>query len=114
MRSHQALQTTVSPVEQPQRRAHGCYTVDDLLALLALPRSTFFHLRNTGRLPFVEELLPRVGRQPRYRMDLVDRYLAGQWQQPRAFRACHKTQFALAETAERVQVSDRKVSNIEQ
>lgn len=34
-------------------------------------------------MPFLEELLPRMG-APRYRADLVDRYLAGQWMQQAA------------------------------
>ena len=62
------------------------YTVPDLLDLLDLPASTFKDLRRRGRLPFLEELLPRIGKHPRYRRDLVDRYLAGQWPQPRIVR----------------------------
>ncbi len=49
-------------------------------------RQTFFTQRREGRLPFLEELRPRLGRRPRYRADLVDRYLEGKWNQPRAFR----------------------------
>ena len=61
------------------------YTVPQLLALLELPLSTFTTLKRTGRLPFLEELRPRLGKHARYRRDLVDRYLAGQWGQSRAF-----------------------------
>jgi hypothetical protein len=44
-------------------------------------------LRKAGGLPFIEELRPRLGRnRPRFRADLIDRYLAGQWHGPRAFR----------------------------
>jgi hypothetical protein len=64
-----------------------CYTLPEVLAALKLPRSTFFELRKAGGLPFIEELRPRLGRnRPRFRADLIDRYLAGQWHGPRAFR----------------------------
>lgn len=63
-----------------------CYTVAQLLVLLTIPRSTFFELKRRGKLPFLEELKPRIGRSARYRADLVDRYLAGQWGGPRAFQ----------------------------
>jgi hypothetical protein len=68
-----------------------CYTVVQLLSvdLLNMPRRTFFTLKKAGRLPFLEELKPRVGRRIRFRADLVDRYLAGQWGQPRSF-ASHR------------------------
>jgi hypothetical protein len=56
-----------------------CYTIRDILRLLQLTRSTFERLRANGDLPMLEELRPRLGGQPRYRADLVDRYLAGQW-----------------------------------
>jgi hypothetical protein len=61
------------------------YLTRELLGLLALSRSQFKKLHAAGRLPFLEELHPRIGR-PRYRRDLVDRYLAGRWGQPQAFR----------------------------
>jgi hypothetical protein len=63
-----------------------CYTVAQLLDKLSLPRSTFFELKQRGDLPFLEELKPRIGRTARYRADLVDRWLAGQWGGPKAFR----------------------------
>lgn len=68
-----------------------CYTVAQLLGveLLNMPRRTFFTLKRAGKLPFLEELKPRIGRRIRYRADLVDRYLAGQWGQPRSF-ASHR------------------------
>lgn len=64
-----------------------CYTVAQLLTveLLNMPRRTFFRLKAAGELPFLEELKPRLGRRLRYRADLVDRYLAGQWGQARSF-----------------------------
>jgi hypothetical protein len=68
-----------------------CYTIPQLLELLQIPRATFFTLRRTGRLPFLEELKPRLGRRVRYRADLVDRYLAGQWNQPRAFAGARRS-----------------------
>jgi hypothetical protein len=69
-----------------------CYTVAQLLGveLLNMPRRTFFTLRKAGRLPFLDELKPRIGRRIRYRADLVDRYLAGQWGQPRSFSSHRK------------------------
>ncbi|HWK10852.1 MAG TPA: helix-turn-helix domain-containing protein [Vicinamibacterales bacterium] len=62
-----------------------CYTVADVCGLLKVSRRTFFYQRQHGKLPFLEELRPRIGR-PRYRADLVDRYLAGQWIGPRPMR----------------------------
>ena len=62
------------------------YTVRQVLERLGMSLATFKRLRAAGGLPFLEELRPRLGRIIRYRADLVDRYLAGQWpQQPRVF-----------------------------
>jgi hypothetical protein len=58
-----------------------CYTVAQLLDLLTMPRSTFHRLKHQHKLPFLEELKPRLGKHCRYRADLVDRYLAGEWGQ---------------------------------
>jgi hypothetical protein len=66
----------------PERR---CYTVAQLLDLLQIPRRTFFTLRKAGKIPCLEELKPRIGRRVRYRADLVDRYLAGEWGRSRTF-----------------------------
>ena len=63
-----------------------CYTVPDLLGKLQMTKRTFRRLRAAGEMPFLEEILPRLGRSVRYRADLVDRYLAGQWGQSRFFR----------------------------
>ncbi len=63
-----------------------CYTVAQLLDLLALSKSTFYDLKRQHQLPFLEELKPRIGRRVRYRAESIDRYLAGQFGQPRAFR----------------------------
>ncbi len=65
-------------------------TIAQLCAALDMPRRTFFTLRKAGRLPFLEELKPRLGRRVRFRADLVDRYLAGQWGQPRSFASHRK------------------------
>ena len=62
-----------------------CYTIPDLLQKLQMPLTTFKRLRAEGKLPFLEELRPRLGRRVRYRADLVDRYLAGQWGAARSF-----------------------------
>lgn len=62
-----------------------CYTIADLLDKLHMSRRAFHRLKRAGKLPFLEELQPRLGMHPRYRADLVDRYLAGEWNdQPRA------------------------------
>ena len=68
---------------------HRCYTVSEVLRLLQMPKSTFTRLKHAGKLPFLEELRPRLGRLARYRADLVDRYLAGEWGRPRSFSS-HK------------------------
>jgi len=65
-----------------------CYTLPELLAKLQLPKTTFHTLRRAGKLPFLEELRPRIGRRARYRADLVDRYLRGEW--PATVRAFGK------------------------
>lgn len=63
-----------------------CYTAAQVMEKLNMPRSTFFMLKAAGKLPFVEELLPRVGRCARFRADLVDRYVAGEWRGLRAMQ----------------------------
>jgi len=60
-----------------------CYTIAQLLPMLDLPRRTFYTLKKAGRLPFLEELKPRIGRRLRFRADLVDRYLANEWRPAR-------------------------------
>lgn len=65
--------------------APRCYDIPEVLARLKMSRRTFECLRRAGQLPFLEELRPRLGRRIRYRADLIDRYLAGQWGQPRSF-----------------------------
>ena len=72
--------------DRDRMSAPRCYTVEMLLEKLSMSRSTFFELKRTGQLPFLEELRPRLGRRLHFRADLVDRYLAGQWIGPRAFR----------------------------
>lgn len=59
-----------------------CYTVPELLAKLQMPKTTFKVLLRAGKLPFLEELRPRLGRRARYRADLVDKYLRGDWNRP--------------------------------
>lgn len=54
------------------------YRIPELLRLLNIEnRRTFERQRAAGALPYLEEILPRVGRRPLYRADLVDAYLAG-------------------------------------
>lgn len=57
-----------------------CYTTADVLVKLRMPRRTFFHLKRAGLIPCLEELRPRLGRVVRYRKDLIDQYVAGDWQ----------------------------------
>ena len=62
-----------------------CYTVPQLLEALQLSRPSFYDLKAQGKLPFLEELQPRIGGRARYRADLVDRYLAGDWGRSKLF-----------------------------
>ena len=64
-----------------------CYLVPEILPLLNMNAKTFARLRKAGKLPFLEELRPRLGRKARYRADLIDRYLAGRWGTPITFAA---------------------------
>jgi hypothetical protein len=59
-----------------------CYTVAQILERLQMSRRTFARQRKAGALPFLEELRPRLGRRPRYRAELVDQYLTGEWGRP--------------------------------
>ncbi len=65
--------------------APRCYTLAEAREKLKLGRSTFFALRAAGELPMLDECLPRLGRFPRYRADLIDRYLDNQLAAPRSF-----------------------------
>lgn len=85
MKRQQALEAAPSPAQQPLRRGHRVYTVAQILDLLSMSRRTFFRLRAAGQLPFLSEVEPRAGRLVRYRADLVDRYLDGQWNRSRFF-----------------------------
>jgi len=67
-----------------------CYTVAQVLDKLNMPQRTFTQLKAAGKLPFLDECRPRLGRTIRYRADLVDRYLAGQWGQPVSFGAARR------------------------
>jgi hypothetical protein len=58
------------------------YTGPEVRALLHMPVRTFERLKADGALPFLEEVKPRLGVVARYRADLVDQYLAGQWGRP--------------------------------
>ncbi len=60
-------------------RSHRVYTRQEVCELLAIPRRSFYHHLRNGQLPMVEELKPRIGRICRYRADLIDRYVAGEW-----------------------------------
>ena len=55
------------------------YTVGQLVHKLSITPSAFSHLKKAGKLPFLEELLPRLGHTVRYRAEPIDRYLANGW-----------------------------------
>jgi hypothetical protein len=59
-----------------------CYLIPFILEQLQISKRTFNRQRKAGGLPFLEELRPRIGRRPRYRADLIDQYLAGEWGRP--------------------------------
>lgn len=67
-----------------------CYTVADVITKLQMSTRTFRRLQRAGKLPFLEELRPRLGRIVRYRADLVDRYLEGRWDAPRSFASARR------------------------
>lgn len=67
-----------------------CYTVTDVIGKLQMNKRTFRRLLAAGKLPFLEELQPRLGRIVRYRADLVDRYLEGRWDAPRSFASVRR------------------------
>jgi hypothetical protein len=56
-----------------------CYTAKQIIAALQISTRAFFAMKRRGELPFLEVLRPQLGRTVRYRADLVDRYLSGQW-----------------------------------
>ncbi len=60
-----------------------CYTQAELPAVFKMGRRTFYRLKKAHKIPCLEELQPRIGHRIRYRADLIDRWLAGQWAQPR-------------------------------
>lgn len=62
-------------------------TITDVCLALNIPRRSFFHLRRSGQLPMCQELKPRIGRVVRYQAAPIERWLAGQWGQPRSFSA---------------------------
>ena len=67
------------PVGATMSHQRRCYSVQRLLDKLSMPRSTFLQLKNAGRLPFLEECRPSVGRSIRYRAEPIDRYLTDGW-----------------------------------
>ena len=68
----------------PKPRPVRCYTVAQLLVELQLSRSSFFELKAAGKLPFLEELQPRIGRQARFRAEPIDRYLENRFSMARS------------------------------
>ncbi len=72
-------------VRNPTERARPrrCYTVPELLRDLEISRSSFFDLLKRGQLPFLEELLPRIGGRRRFKAGPVDDYYQNRWRGPR-------------------------------
>lgn len=64
--------------------ASSVYTVKQVCERLSIPKRSFYDLLKRGQLPMCEELQPRIGRIVRFRADLIDRYVAGQFFGPRA------------------------------
>ena len=69
-------------------RPKRCYTIADICAALDISRRTFYDRLKAGKLPFLEELKPRMTAGPRYRADLVDRWLVNEF---RSMRLVGKT-----------------------
>ena len=65
--------------------AHRCYTITQVCEILQLSRRGFYAAKAAGKLPMLEELRPRIG-GPRYRADLLDRWLSNTFVGPRSFR----------------------------
>lgn len=90
------LKPSAAPAQQPLRRAHvsdrdlqsGTYTITQVCQRTSLARSTFYRLRDAGELPFLEEVRPRIGKRARYRADLIEQWVAGNWQ---TFSKAHAT-----------------------
>jgi predicted DNA-binding transcriptional regulator AlpA len=85
VKRQQALQSVPSSPQQTDGRAQlptrRCYSAAEIIAFLGISESGFFKLKKRNKLPFLQELKPRLSaRAIRYRADLVDRYLAGEWE----------------------------------
>lgn len=84
MSRQQPLQVLASDPHQADRHvelpACRCYSAAQIIAFLGIGESAFYDLKRRHRLPFVQELTPRLGRLVRYKAEPVDRYLAGEWQ----------------------------------
>lgn len=87
MSRKRALQASAPKAEQSQGHRHvahvplqaGAYTITKVLERIDMPRRTFTRLRDAGRLPFLEEVQPRLGMRPRYRADLIEQYVSNQF-----------------------------------
>lgn len=107
MSRQQAFQPATTGAQQPHSRTHRAYTIRQVCDALELNRRTFFHPRKAGQLPMLEELRPRLGRTVRYRADLIDRYLAGDWQ---AVSRSHGRQSRVGQTTTVSPISGQKGS----
>jgi len=61
------------------RHQRRCYSVDQLLHKLSMTYRTLVQLKDAGKLTFLEECRPGIGRSVRYRAEPIDRYLANGW-----------------------------------
>lgn len=92
------LQAPTSSTQQAQRDLHvvapatqpRCYTVARICRDLEISRRTFFQLKRDGELPFLDELLPRVGKHARYRAEPIDRWFDGQWGKSKHFASARR------------------------
>jgi hypothetical protein len=55
------------------------YLAAEVCDLLKMKASTFLNLKAQGKLPFLHEIRPRLGKHARYKAEPVDRYLRGEW-----------------------------------
>lgn len=103
MSGQRAFKSAPAPAQQPHSRGHRAYTAAQFCEAAQIPRSSFYRLLRTGQLPMLDELKPRIGRVMRYRADLIDAYLAGQWGESRAFRAHERQSRAGASASPMIQ-----------
>lgn len=85
MRRQRALKPESASSQQPHRHRHlahqarqlepGAYTIAQVISRVPMSRRTFYRLLALGELTFLEEL-PRLGGLRRFRADLVEEWVA--------------------------------------